>query len=218
MMIIYLIMNTGVLGVVPWKEVASSTSIGSLVMERTWGVGAARILTGLIIVTAFASVFTGLLGASRIPYQAARDRLFFSFFGRLHSRLNFPHLALLAMGLVTAVATFFPLEAIINLLTAVMVLVQSLGQIAALITLRSRQPNLSRPYRMGGYPVLAWIAAAGWIYIYLSSGTTMILSSLAWLTVGIAAFLAWARKERSWPFGPKEIREEFRLARAVDFP
>lgn len=207
---IYLVMNVGVLGVVPWKEVASSTSIGSLVMERTWGIGAARILTALIIVTAFASVFTGLLGASRIPYQASRDRLFFSVFGRLHPRLNFPHIALLTMGLVTAIATFFPLDAIINLLTAVLVLVQALGQIAALITLRRRQPDLPRPYRMWGYPVLAWIAGAGWTYVYFASGAKMIALSLGWLVCGVVAFLGWARVERSWPFGPKEVREEFR--------
>jgi amino acid transporter len=210
MMTIYLVMNIGVLGVVPWKEIAASTSIGSLVMERTWGMGAARILTGLIIVTAFASVFTGLLGASRVPCNAAKDRLFFPIFGRLHPRLNFPHVALLVMGLVTAIGTFFPLDVVINLLTAVMVLVQSLGQIAALITLRSRQPDLVRPYRMRGYPWVAFIAAAGWLYIYFSSGTKMMLLSLAWLVCGVIAFLIWARAERNWPFGPKEIREEFR--------
>jgi amino acid transporter len=216
MMVIYLVMNVGVLGVVPWKEVAASTSIGSLVMERTWGTGAARILTGLIIITALASVFTGLLGGSRVPCNAAKDRLFFPIFGRLHPKLNFPHVALLVMGVVTAIGTFLPLDTVINLLTAVMVLIQSIGQIAALITLRRRQPDLPRPYRMWGYPIVAWIAAAGWLYIYVSSGLKMMLLSLAWLTCGIVAFLIWARAERSWPFGPKEIREEFRGGKAMD--
>ena len=38
---------------------------------------AAAVMTVLIIVTAFASVFTGLLGGSRVPYQAAHERCSF---------------------------------------------------------------------------------------------------------------------------------------------
>jgi amino acid transporter len=209
MMTVYLAMNLGVLGVVPWREVATSTSIGSLVMERTWGSGAAQILTGLIIVTAFASIFAGLLGGSRVPCNAARDRVFFATFGRLHPRLHFPHVALLAMGVVTAIGTLFSLDAIINLLTAVMVLVQSLGQIAALITLRRRQPDLPRPYRAWGYPLVPLIVAAGWVFVFVSSGATMMLLALGWVACGAIAFLFWARCERSWPFGPRAIREGF---------
>jgi amino acid transporter len=212
MMAVYLVMNTGILGVVPWKEISTSTSIGSLVMERTWGIMWARILTALILITAFASVYTGLLGGSRVPYHAAKDRLFFSLFARLHPKLDFPHIALLVMGFVTAIGTFFSLDAVINLLTAVLVLVQSVGQVAAFVTLRRRQPNLRRPYRVWGYRAVAFFAAAGWTYIYFSSGTTMILLSVVWIACGVGAFLAWARYEKSWPFGPKEIREEFSSA------
>lgn len=210
MMMIYLVMNIGILGVVPWEDVIKSNSIGSLVMERAWGQNAARVLTALIIVTAFASVFTGLLGASRIPFNAAKDRLFFPIFGRLHPRLNFPHVALLVMGIVTAIGTFFTLDAVISLLTGVLVLVQSFGQIAAVGVLRSRQPDLPRPYRIKGYPVVALVAAAGWLTIYVSLGLKPILLSLGWLGFGVITFLIWAKMEKSWPFGPKEVREEFR--------
>jgi amino acid transporter len=198
-----------VLGVVPWREVAESQSIGALVMERTWGDGAARILTGLIIVTAFASIFAGLLGGSRVPFHAARDRVFFAVFGRLHPRLHFPHVALLVMGAVTAIGTFFALDDIINLLIAVLALIQSVGQVAALITLRRRQPRLPRPYRILGYPLVPLVVAAGWVFTFVSSGQKTMCLSLAWLSCGVIAFLFWAFCERSWPFGPKVIHEEF---------
>src|SRR2546423_11006353 len=106
MMLIYLCMNVGLLGVLPWQVLAKSTSIGSDVMEHTWGKNAARVFTAMIIVTGFASVLTGLLGGSRVPYNAARDRLFFPVFGRLHPRLKFPHVALLVMGVATAAGSF----------------------------------------------------------------------------------------------------------------
>ncbi len=209
MMVIYLLMNVGVLGVIPWQSVAKSTYIGSDVLEQIWGKTVARIFTGLIVITAFASVFTGLLGGSRVPYNAARDKLFLPVFGRLHPRLKFPHVALLVMGAVTAICTFFDLTTVINMLVAVTVLVQSIAQIAAVTVLRKRQPNLRRPYRMFAYPLPSLIALVGWIYVYYASGRTVILLSLGWVGLGVIAFLIWARVEKTWPFGPKEIREEF---------
>ncbi len=208
-MAIYLMMNVGVMGVLPWREVAGSTYIGSLIMERTWGRQAALAFTGLVIVTGFAGITTGLLGASRIPYNAAKDKLFFKAFARLHPRLHFPHFGLLVMGVITAVASFFPLDQVINMLTAAIVLIQGIAQVAALTVLRRRQPGLRRPYRETLYPLASLTALIGWSYVYSRSGALMIKLSLAWLALGVIAFLAWARWERTWPFGPIEIREAF---------
>ena len=161
-----------------------------------------------------------------------RDKLFFPIFGRLHPRLNFPHVALLVMGLITAVGSLFKLDAVINMLTAVTVLVQAIAQIVALTVLRRRQPNLTRPYRMWWYPLPSIVALVGWIFVYIASGWPMLLDpdtlknlhgseywsaillspgplSVAWLALGIVAFLIWAWIEKTWPFGPKEMREEF---------
>ena len=209
MLVIYLTMNIGVLGVLPWQTVAASTSIGSDVLEQTWGRHAALVFTALIIITAFASVMTGLLGGSRVPYNAAKDKVFFPIFARLHPRLDFPHVALLVMGLVTAIGCFFPLDQVINMLTAVSVLIQSIAQIAALTILRKRQPGLRRPYRMWLYPLPSLIALIGWVYVYYASGWEVIGLSFAWLAAGGIAFVIWANYEKQWPFAAIEIREEF---------
>jgi len=216
MMIIYLAMNIGVMGVMPWSDVAHSTSIGSAVFEFTWGKTAARVFTALIIVTAFASVFTGLLGGSRVPYNAARDGLFLSPFGRLHPRLNFPHVALVVMCVITAIGTFFKLDDVIAMLVALMVLVQCIGQILALTVLRQRQPGLRRPYRMILYPLPSLIALVGWIYAYVASGWSTIYWSSWMLAAGVIAFLIWAAVQKTWPFGPLQIREEFLEAQAAN--
>jgi amino acid transporter len=209
MMVLYLALNIGVVGVVPWQAVANSTSIASLVLERTWGHGAAIVVTVLILITAFASVFAGLLGGSRVPYNAAQDRLFFRIFGRLHPRYHFPHIALLIMCLITAIGTFFNLTLVINMLLAVSVLIQSVAQVVALTVLRRRQPGLRRPYREWLYPIPSLLALGGWIYVYFSSGPLPIYLSLAWIAAGVIVFLIWARIEHTWPFGSKEIREEY---------
>ena len=208
-LVIDLSMNVGTLGVIPWQQAEKSTSIGSDLLHHVWGGAGAATITILIIWTAFASVFTGLLGASRLPFGAARERLFFSPFGRLHPRLRFPHVSLLVMGLVTAVATLFSLTTVINALIALVIWVQFIGQIVALTILRRKQPGLRRPYRQWLYPVPSLLALIGWVYIFHASGWAAIRIMLIWTAAGIIAFLIWARVEHSWPFGPKEINEEF---------
>ncbi|MGW1895072.1 APC family permease [Streptomyces sp. NPDC002004] len=218
-MAIYLLLQVGALGVLDWhrmldpKDIAS-TSVASAVLEATWGKGAANVVTVLILVTAFASVFAGLLGGSRVPYDAARDRVFFRSYAKMHPRHGFPVLGLATMGVVTAagflIGRHTDLVTLIQLLTTVMVLVQALAQIAAVTVLRKRQPGLHRPYRMWLYPLPSLVALVGWLVIYgyadrNAPGRHPIEWSLAWVGLGCVAFLGWSAYEKVWPFGPREI-------------
>ncbi|WP_108999224.1 APC family permease [Streptomyces rishiriensis] len=229
-MAIYLLLQIGTLGVIDWHRMKdagdiASTSVASAVLEETWGRGAADTVTVLILITAFASVFTGLLGGSRVPYDAARERVFFRPYAKLHPRHRFPTLGLATMGVVTAIGFLIgrhtDLATLIQLLTTVMVLVQALAQIAAVTVLRRRQPNLRRPYKMWLYPLPSLLALVGWLVIYgyadkNSPGRHPIEWSLAWLALGIVAYVLWARFEKVWPFGPKEITEEYLTAPVPD--
>ncbi|WP_051823377.1 APC family permease [Streptomyces sp. NRRL S-1448] len=222
-MAIYLLLQVGTLGVVDWREMldphsTASSSVASAVLERAWGKGAAGAVTVLILVTAVASVLTGLLGGSRVPYDAARDRVFFRPYGTLHPRHRFPVLGLLTMGAVMAAGFFLgrhtDLTTIIQLLTTVMVIVQSLAQVAAVTVLRRRRPALHRPYRMWLYPLPGLVALVGWLVIYgyadrNAPGRHPVEWSLAWVAAGVVAFLGWARREKEWPFGPKRIDERY---------
>jgi amino acid transporter len=207
--VIDLLMNLSIIGVVPWKTAMHSQNIGTLFMQIVWGKPGAVVITLLILWTAFASVYTGLLGASRLPYNAAVDRLFFRSFGKLHEKYRFPHISLLVMGVVTAVCCFFDLTQIINALMAVSIVVQFMGQIVALTVLRKRQPNLRRPFRQLMYPLPSIIAFIGWAYVLYSSGWTAIELAIGWIALGIIAFLIWAWREKQWPLGKKIIQEQY---------
>ncbi|MEV6009958.1 APC family permease [Streptomyces sp. NPDC051976] len=222
-MAIYLMLQIGTLGVIDWHRMLNpddiaSTSIASAVLEKTWGKGAADTVTVLILITAFASVFTGLLGGSRVPFDAARERVFFRPFGKLHPRHRFPVWGLAAMGVITAIGFLIgrhtDLQTLIQLLTTVMIIVQALAQVLAVVLLRQRQPGLRRPYKMWLYPVPAVVALIGWLVIYgyadkNSPGRHPIEWSLAWVAIGCVAFVLWSRYEKVWPFGPKEVSEEY---------
>jgi fructoselysine transporter len=227
---IYLLMQIGVLGAVNWHDMVdpgnpASQFVAAVVLQNAWGSGPAKVIVGLILITAFTSVFTGLLGGSRVPFDAARDGVFFKSYGKLHPRTGFPVLGVATMAVVTAAAFLFarhvgnsashpPLSTLIALLTTVMVIVQSMAQIAAVPVLRKRQAALKRPYKMLLYPMPLVIAFAGWAAVYgwadkANPGIHPIEFSLAWVAIGVLAYLGWAKVEKTWPFGPKEIREQF---------
>lgn len=202
---LYIALQCGVLAVIPWRSLfgpggapaAASQYVGSLVVEHTWGVFAARIVTGLVLVTAFASVYGNLLGFSRIPFAAARDGAFFAFFAWLHPRTRVPQAAVLVVGGLSLLASLFTLEQVIQILTAGIVLIQSVMQIFALALLRARG---AAPFRMPLYPLPALVALGGWVWAFVASGTLAVALGMAWLTVGIAAYLIFARVRRAWPF------------------
>jgi len=130
-------------------------------------------------------------------------------FGKLHPKLHLPTAGVLAMGAITIVGSLFTLTEVINAAVATLVIIQSLAQVAAIVVLRRRQPNLRRPYRQWLFPVPTLIALVGWVYIYVHAGWLPVGLSLAWIAIGAIAYLGYAKAERTWPFGPKEIKEAF---------
>jgi len=209
----YIALQTGVLGAIRWETIvpradgslpALGQYVASAVVERSFGVPAAVVVTLLILITAFASVYGNLLGFSRIPFAAASDGAFFAAFAHVHPRHRFPDRALLVIGLLALPACFFSLDAAIAWLTAGVVLIQPIGQLAALATLRRRGERA--PFRMWLYPLPALIALAGWIFVFLSSGTAAMAFGLGSVALATLAFLTGARRQAAWPFGPMEPR------------
>jgi APA family basic amino acid/polyamine antiporter len=162
---IYLTMNISILGAMPWQEVQASTFIASDFMQRMWGSGAARIITVLMLWTAFASVFSLVLGYSRVPYAAALEGNYFKVFAKVHPKHGFPHVSLLTLGAVTMVFCFFRLADVVTALVVIRVMVQFLAQTLGIIVLRTRRPGLPRPFRMWLYPIPAILAFLGFLYL-----------------------------------------------------
>ncbi|WP_290061735.1 APC family permease [Amycolatopsis solani] len=208
-MSLYFLLQVGVLGSVPLEELKTATSVASTVLEQAWGTVTAKIVTVFIVVAAIGSVFAGLLGGSRVPFEAARDKVFLPMFGKLHPKLNLPTAGVLTMGAITIIGSLFTLTDVINAAVATLVIIQSLAQVVAIVTLRRRQPELKRPYRQWLYPVPTLLALVGWVYIYVSATPLSIGLSLGWIALGALAYLVYAKAERTWPFGPKEIKEAF---------
>jgi amino acid transporter len=209
--VIYFGINLSIIGVVPWRDFvpaaqhAESNFIVSIFMERIYGSAVATIFTLLVLWTAFGSVFALLLGYSRIPFAAAETGYFFKAFGRLHPTKHFPYVSLLTLGVISIVAGFFSLGTVIDALIVTRILVQFMGQIAGLILLRKRDPEMPRPYRMWLYPVPAVIALLGWLFVFVTTQPRVIAFGIGVLALGCVAFLIWSKSSRQWPFAAAEV-------------
>jgi amino acid transporter len=189
--VLYLVMNLTIIAVVPWQEAMKSENIAAQFMERLFGRDVAVLFTGLIIWTAFACLFSMTLGYSRIPYAAARAGDFFKVFGEIHPRDHYPRVSLLAITGLTAVFCFLPLQAVIDAAVTVRILVQFVGQIIALHILRTQRPEAPLPFRMWLYPVPSLLALLGWIFMWVTSGWTLLLGGLVVILSGTEVFIRW---------------------------
>jgi amino acid transporter len=143
-----------------------------------------------VIVTAFASVFSLLLGYSRIPYAAACDGAFFRPFARLHPRKSFPHISLLTLGTAAVLFCFFSLADVIAALVVLRILLQFTMQHIGVMHLRRAQPELPRPFRLWLYPIPPILALIGFSYILFVRANSMreLLLTAVVTTIGAAFF------------------------------
>ena len=205
---LYLLMNLSVLGVVDWHEVIAAAKsnnklyVFSTFMQRIYGGWAANLVTGLIMLTAFASVFSLVLGYSRVPYAAALDGNYFKVFARIHPVYHFPHVSLLALGGVAVLFCFFPLADVIAALVVIRILLQFLLQAVGIIVLRIRRPDLPRPFRMWLYPLPAILAIVGFAYIVVKRPDSLkeVRYAAVILIAGLIIYMLRAWRNRDWPF------------------
>lgn len=203
--VIYLAMNVLIIGVVPWREFVPPAGapladppppVVSWFIERIYGHGFAKVFTGMVLWTAFASCFSLVLGYSRIPFAAARDGNFFSVFARVHPQKEFPHVSLLLVGGLSIVCSVLPLMTVINALLTTRILVQFVGQIGAVLWLRRAWPEADRPFKMWLYPLPALVALIGWLFLFGTTELKTLMYSLLALVSGVVTFAVWKRSRK----------------------
>jgi basic amino acid/polyamine antiporter, APA family len=211
--IIYMALNLSVVGVLPWKELQSIAATDlrfytvSTVMQRIYGNWAGSVVTLLVIWTGFASLFSLLLGYSRVPYAAALDGNYFKSFAAVHPRYHIPHVALLSLGFTAAFFCLFRLRDLIAALVVIRVCLQFLLQGIGLIILRARDPQAPRPFRMWLYPLPALLSIVGFTFLLVSrenfSREIKIASIIA--VSGAIIFLIRGWKQHTWPFAAEPL-------------
>ena len=203
---LYLLMNTAVLGVLPWqtlaREDAGARQYTIAVFAQTafarygWAHAAGSVAVVLIALTALASVYALLLGYSRIPFAAAQDGNFPAAFARLHPRHRVPTVALLTLCGVTLLCCLFRLQEVIASLVVVRIVFQFLLQGVAVMLPRHRKARGGAGvFRMPLYPLPTLLAMGGFIYILLSR-PRLLVELRPVLFVLVSGLLVYAMRAR----------------------
>ena len=206
--VFYVLMNLAVLPALgdASRQVGASAQVRvqlvADIARSAFGNWAGYTIAGLIMWTAFSSVFSLLLGYSRVPFAAARDGNYFRFFAAVHPRHGIPHRSLVALGLVACCFCFLSLEQVITLLVVTRILLQFFLQHIGVIWLRFSRPELERPFRIPLYPLPPLLAIAGFTFILVNRahalGGLLVAGVIA--VTGTLVYLIRARSLREWPF------------------
>jgi amino acid transporter len=178
------------------------------IASSAFGRWAGSIMAALVVWTAFASVFSLLLGYSRVPYAAARDGNYFRFLAAVHPRHHIPHRSLITLGVVATAFCFLSLTQIITLLVITRILLQFFLQQIGVILLRVQRPELPRPFRMPLYPLPPLAAIAGFLFILVNRAHALEGLAVA-AAIGVSGTLIYAVRAwrmRTWPFLPASMR------------
>jgi amino acid transporter len=194
--VVYLVVNAAYLYVLPIAEMAASPMVGTDALRRAVGPAAGSVVSALVLLSTFGALNSLMMSEPRLFYAMAQDGLFFRAIAVVHPRNHTPHRAIvfttalalfyvgfrsfeqLAEGFVIATWPFFTLA------------------VAGVFVLRRRRPDLARPYRTLGYPVVPLVFVAGGILIVgnaLIQRPTSTLVSFAVTLVGWPVYHMWSR-------------------------
>jgi len=196
---IYLVMNACLISVLPMKQAMNSPSIVADYLALLLGTRAAQWISILILWTAFASIFSLMLGYSRILYAAARDGNFFGLFAKLHATEAYPYVSILFLGCVATAFCWLSLKNVLQAILSIRAIIPFMAQIIGAVLLRQREPDRPRPFRMWLYPLPAIIALGLWSFIVISPQKGLKVGGLYVIAAGTLFYIArgWLERRRT---------------------
>ncbi len=190
----YISASLAYLHALPLPALAQYQKVAAKAMEVMAGTRGATFVSVVILCSIFGALNGSFLGGPRTYFAMARDGVFFRSVGSVHSRFETPAMAILIQGvwaIVLAVSgTFEQLYTYVIFTGWIFYSAVTLG----VVILRRRQPQLPRPYRVWGYPVLPVLFSLAALAIVLntlvrSPREALIGSGLVLL--GIPIFFGW---------------------------
>merc|ERR1712025_595283 len=178
---------------------------------RTGSKAFAYIITILVSITIFGSTFAMMCGFGYLPYAAARDGYFFSFFAHRSKRFSgLADYSLLTVGLLSAAWCFFSLDLVIDAMTTMLVLVMFCGQSIGLVWYKYRTPKEEQPdgWEMPLFPLPCILQFVIFFFIFITTDSVLLWGdddpileiSVLFLFLGAGLFLVRSKIHQTWPF------------------
>jgi len=189
--LIYVGVNVAYLYALPMSELRGVSRVGEHAATALVGVNGARFVALTVVISTFGCNAAAILAGGRLLFAMARDGVFLPAAARVHDRYKTPHVAIVALSAWAAVLALS--GSYQQLFTYVMfssILLHMIGAIG-LFRLRRLRPDLPRPYRVWGYPVVpaVFILASGaFVLNTLVERPTESIAGLGLLAVGLPVY------------------------------
>jgi basic amino acid/polyamine antiporter, APA family len=147
--------------VLPMEAVAAAQNVASETVRVFAGPQAAAWITAAMVLSAFTTLNSSVLTGSRVPFAMARDGLFFRVADGINSRYRTPAGAIAFQAVI---ACFMVLTGQFEDLFSLFIFAQWIFyglSVASVYGSRRKEPDLVRPYRAWGYPVVPAIFVVG---------------------------------------------------------
>lgn len=196
---IYVSVNLAYAFALTLEEMSGVTRIAEKAVTALVGPGGAALVAATVVVSTFGCNVAGVIASSRACFAMATDGRFFASAARVHPVHRTPHVALLVTSGWSALLTLTGgYEALFTYVTFASVLFGTLGGVAIFV-LRTRRPEVPRPYRALGYPVVPALYVLGSLAMVGNTLSERPLESIAGLglvAIGLPFYFYWSRTAR----------------------
>ena len=170
--------------------------------------GTGGVAGGWSITVCPVAVFVMLVACSARPYGVIAPQKPTTDTLKVHPVHRFPHISLLALGVVAACFCFLRLKDAIAALVVIRLILQFLVQAVGSIVLRITRPDLPRPFRMWLYPLPALLASAGFLFILFGRPNWQkeVRYAAIILLTGVIIYLIRAWRSSDWPFASGRVK------------
>ena len=153
----------------------------------------APVAKGGALIGVASALLVLLVALPRVLFAMARDGLLPASLGQVSPRFRAPHVATAFAGIVSALLVGLLPAAVAWELASASVLVAFVIVAAGILVLRYREPNLPRPFRLRGAPLVPVMAVAVCGYLMASIPATTWLRLSLWLVAGLLVYFAYGR-------------------------
>jgi amino acid transporter len=163
--LVYLAANAAYLYVLPFDTLRTSPLVASDTMVLVLGAAGAGAVAVMVMVSTLGALNGSILANPRVFYAMATEGLLFPPLGRVHPRFGTPHVAITVYALLALVFVWSrSFEQLIESFVLGTWPWLALA-VAAVMVLRRRRPDLVRPYRTPGYPMVPLVFIAGTLLV-----------------------------------------------------
>jgi APA family basic amino acid/polyamine antiporter len=199
--VLYLTVNLAYLYALPFEKISGSRRLASDAMELAMGPLGGTLIALAILISITGAINSNVLGGPRVYFAMARERLFFKRFAYVQPHYVVPTFSIILQGvwasLLTLVGTF---DRLFSYVIFVSWIFYGLGGIAVVVLRRTR-PELKRPYKTWGYPLVPVLFSLAALLIVVNTVLNDFKNSFWGLVVaftGLPAYFYWSRvKERT---------------------